>query len=75
MNDTTTELTCMRCGGEMRTYQRNGIVIDQCERCHGIFLDRGELERLISAERAFLSDPGPDGSLPEDRDGSNTARR
>jgi Zn-finger nucleic acid-binding protein len=34
----------------MRTFERNGIVIDQCTECRGIFLDRGELERLIEAE-------------------------
>lgn len=38
----------------MRTYARNGITIDQCTACHGIFLDRGELERLISAESSYL---------------------
>jgi uncharacterized protein len=38
----------------MRTYARNGITIDQCASCHGIFLDRGELERLISAESSYL---------------------
>ena len=45
----------MKCGGEVRTYKRNGITIDQCKVCHGIFLDRGELERLIGAESAFLA--------------------
>jgi Zn-finger nucleic acid-binding protein len=43
-------LTCPKCRGEMRTYERNGIMIDQCEECRGIFLDRGELEQLLDAE-------------------------
>jgi Zn-finger nucleic acid-binding protein len=38
----------------MRTYARNGITIDQCTVCYGIFLDRGELERLITAESSYL---------------------
>jgi Zn-finger nucleic acid-binding protein len=46
-----TILTCPKCRGEMRTYERNGIVIDQCEECRGIFLDRGELEQLLDQER------------------------
>ena len=46
-----TILTCPKCRGEMRTYERNGILIDQCEECRGIFLDRGELEQLLDAER------------------------
>jgi Zn-finger nucleic acid-binding protein len=38
----------------MRSHRRNGVTIEQCTRCHGIFLDRGELEQLIGAESSFL---------------------
>lgn len=34
----------------MRQYERNGVTVDQCNDCRGIFLDRGELERLVDAE-------------------------
>ena len=34
----------------MRSYERNGVSVDQCTECRGIFLDRGELERLVDAE-------------------------
>ncbi|TWH73183.1 hypothetical protein JD78_01706 [Modestobacter roseus] len=37
----------------MRTYERNGVHVDQCADCRGIFLDRGELERLVDAENAW----------------------
>jgi Zn-finger nucleic acid-binding protein len=37
----------------MRTYERNGVHVDQCADCRGIFLDRGELDRLIDAENAW----------------------
>jgi Zn-finger nucleic acid-binding protein len=46
----TPTLICPKCRGEMRSYERNGIPVDQCEECRGIFLDRGELERLLNAE-------------------------
>jgi Zn-finger nucleic acid-binding protein len=46
----TQSLTCPKCGGEMRSYERNGVTVDQCGECRGIFLDRGELERLVDAE-------------------------
>ncbi len=36
----------------MRSYERNGVTVDQCNDCRGIFLDRGELERLIDAENS-----------------------
>ena len=41
----------------MRSYERNGVTVDQCTECRGIFLDRGELERLTEAENAFHSAP------------------
>ncbi|SDX39015.1 hypothetical protein SAMN05660209_00368 [Geodermatophilus africanus] len=47
------ELTCPKCQGAMRTYERNGVHVDQCTECRGIFLDRGELERLVDAETAW----------------------
>lgn len=37
----------------MRTYERNGVHVDQCTECRGIFLDRGELERLVDAENSW----------------------
>jgi hypothetical protein len=39
----------------MRQYERSGVTIDQCTECRGIFLDRGELERLTDAENAWHS--------------------
>lgn len=46
-------LICPKCRGEMRTYERNGVTVDQCGECRGIFLDRGELERLVDAEGRY----------------------
>lgn len=51
------ELTCPKCHGAMRTYERNGVHIEQCTECRGIFLDRGELEHLISAEASWKAAP------------------
>ena len=52
MNDT---LTCPKCASAMRSYERNQVVVDQCSGCGGLFLDRGELERLVEAESHFYS--------------------
>ena len=38
----------------MRQYERNGVTVDQCTDCRGIFLDRGELERLVDAESRWV---------------------
>lgn len=51
----TDALTCPKCGSDMRSYERNQVVVDQCTGCGGLFLDRGELERLVEAESSFYS--------------------
>ncbi len=53
------ELTCPKCHGTMRTYERNGVHVDQCTDCRGIFLDRGELDRLIDAENDWHGESRP----------------
>ena len=50
-------LTCPKCRGGMRTYERSGVTVDQCGECRGIFLDRGELERLVDAELRYNAPP------------------
>ena len=39
----------------MAAYERNGVLVEQCTDCRGLFLDRGELEHLISAEASFAA--------------------
>jgi Zn-finger nucleic acid-binding protein len=48
-----TDLVCPKCQGHMRIYERSGVTVDQCGDCRGIFLDRGELERLVDAEQGW----------------------
>ncbi|MFC0542198.1 TFIIB-type zinc ribbon-containing protein [Kutzneria chonburiensis] len=43
-------MNCPKCPGSMRTYERNGVHVEQCDTCRGIFLDHGELEALGRAE-------------------------
>ena len=60
MSDTrTAQLVCPKCQGPMRSYERNGVTIDQCQECRGVFLDRGELDRLIDAEEQRYGAPPP----------------
>ena len=63
---TNATLTCPKCTGAMRAYERNGITIDQCTECRGIFLDRGELERLIEAEDVHYGGPTAEERPPRD---------
>jgi uncharacterized protein len=43
----TRTLRCPSCDGGMREVDRRGLTIDICNECKGIFLDRGELEKLL----------------------------
>lgn len=43
----------------MRTVDKSGIHIEQCEGCRGIFLDRGELEAIAGAESTFYGQQPP----------------
>jgi Zn-finger nucleic acid-binding protein len=52
-------LTCPKCRGQMRTYERNGIHIEQCSGCRGIFLDFGELEHIVRLEGQISAHPAP----------------
>lgn len=50
------QLLCPKCHNIMAKYERNGVHVDSCEGCGGLFLDRGELEHLIQAEAAFYGE-------------------
>jgi Zn-finger nucleic acid-binding protein len=39
---------CVRCRAELRLLRVDGIEVDRCPRGHGLWLDRGELEKLIA---------------------------
>lgn len=41
-------LTCPNDGAGMQEINRNGVLIDVCPTCRGVWLDRGELEKLLS---------------------------
>ena len=39
--------------------QREGIEIDYCPECRGVWLDRGELDKIIERSAAWSSGGGP----------------
>lgn len=45
-------MKCPRCAGvELKIADRQGVEIDYCPECRGIWLDRGELDKII--ERSY----------------------
>lgn len=52
-------LTCPKCRGTMRTHNRHGVQIEQCDSCLGIFLDYGELEAVSRMTGVGAPPPAP----------------
>jgi Zn-finger nucleic acid-binding protein len=50
-----TPFDCPRCGVSLAMSERQGIEIDYCPQCRGVWLDRGELDKII--ERAETAQP------------------
>ena len=46
-------MKCPKCGADLTTETLQGVQIDRCPECHGLWLDQGELEVLMKHE-----DPG-----------------
>jgi len=44
-------LMCPNCNESMQEVRRNDVQIDMCPKCRGVWLDRGELEKLLHAAR------------------------
>ncbi|MDR6597031.1 zf-TFIIB domain-containing protein [Saccharothrix longispora] len=57
-------MICPKCHDLMKTISRGSVHVEQCERCHGVFLDGGELEQIIAAERAHYALPHQPGGAP-----------
>jgi len=54
-----TAIYCPVCNGAFREIVRDGTLIDECTQCRGIWLDRGELEKIIAVERSSATNSFP----------------
>jgi ribosomal protein L37AE/L43A len=43
-------MQCPRCDGRLHQRTFDEVSIDQCDHCHGIWLDAGELEQIVREE-------------------------
>ena len=43
-------MNCPRCNEDLIQEHRSGVEVDYCPRCKGVWLDRGELEKIAQAE-------------------------
>lgn len=74
-------MRCPRCeNATLVEIDREGVVVDRCDRCRGLWLDRGELEKLTQRLAAWeASGPAPasygPGRRDDDDDDSGVWRR
>jgi hypothetical protein len=47
-------MKCPKCGMELIALDYNGIEVDKCSECEGIWLDAGELEAVSSLEKSGI---------------------
>jgi len=56
-------LLCPTCRVNLTMSERQGIEIDYCPQCRGVWLDRGELDKIIERSESATT-PAPQASAP-----------
>ena len=46
-----TDLACPNDGTALVALERSGVTIDACPQCRGVWLERGELDKILARER------------------------
>ena len=65
-------MKCPICSVEMKLTQRDDVEIDYCPQCRGVWLDRGELEKIIAR---MESQPDRDDDERDESDHHDERRR
>ncbi|MHA6263503.1 TFIIB-type zinc ribbon-containing protein [Arenibacterium sp. CAU 1754] len=54
-------MKCPLCHIDLKMSERHGVEVDYCPKCRGVWLDRGELDKIIekATEPMVLPDPDP----------------
>ena len=65
-------MRCPVCDVPLSMSERQGVEVDFCMECRGVWLDRGELDKIVersSREFAVGNAPGYDNTMPRDYGG------
>lgn len=63
-------MDCPHCRVPLAITERQGIEVDYCPQCRGVWLDRGELDKIIErAARQFDAPPPPQPAPPPPQSG------
>jgi Zn-finger nucleic acid-binding protein len=46
-------MLCPHCSKNLNVSHRQGVEIDTCPQCRGVWLDRGELDKIIDRYNAY----------------------
>lgn len=57
-------MNCPKCNVTLVMSDRQGIEIDYCPNCRGVWLDRGELDKIIERSATAFSQPSPGNQIP-----------
>ena len=61
-------MKCPVCSVDLQMTERQGIEVDYCPQCRGVWLDRGELDKIIErADRDQAPPPPPRRDDDDDR--------
>lgn len=58
-------MKCPKCNETLIMADRQGIEIDYCPNCRGVWLDRGELDKIIERSAAYTANPDPNYRPPQ----------
>ena len=53
-------INCPRCDVTMSGFERQGVETDVCPSCRGVWLDRGELDKIIDRYNSYDRDDDND---------------
>ncbi len=53
-------MKCPSCSSDLRMTDRHGVEIDYCPQCRGVWLDRGELDKIIERSSGDRDDDDHD---------------
>lgn len=68
-------MICPNCKAELVTSERQNVQIDHCPNCQGVWLDRGELEKILQMDASGGSQSERYNRRNDNDDDDNTSRR
>jgi uncharacterized protein len=51
--DKYSDMQCPKCLAQMQLMQRHEVDIDYCPACKGVWLDRGEIDKIAKIQRSY----------------------